>query len=100
MLERCRHLEALSLRENRLTALPASLGLLSKLRELDVSRNQLREVPDFVRELPSLQVGVSAALLDATVLGLTALGVQVLNLADNPLSSQDVQLAPHVHVVR
>jgi Leucine-rich repeat (LRR) protein len=51
-LEGLAELRELSLRGNRLTALPASLGGLAELRVLDLRGNQLDELPDALRGLP------------------------------------------------
>jgi Leucine-rich repeat (LRR) protein len=45
-------LRELSLRGNRLAALPASIGALARLRTLDLRGNQLDELPDALRALP------------------------------------------------
>jgi Leucine-rich repeat (LRR) protein len=45
-------LRELSLRNNRLAALPASIGSLPWLRTLDLRGNQLDELPDTLRGLP------------------------------------------------
>jgi Leucine-rich repeat (LRR) protein len=45
-------LRELSLRNNRLAALPASIGSLPRLRTLDLRGNQLDELPDTLLGLP------------------------------------------------
>jgi Leucine-rich repeat (LRR) protein len=45
-------LRELSLRNNRLAALPASIGSLPRLRTLDLRGNQLDELPDTLLDLP------------------------------------------------
>jgi Leucine-rich repeat (LRR) protein len=45
-------LRELSLRGNRLAALPASLGRLRRLATLDLRGNQLDELPDTLLDLP------------------------------------------------
>jgi len=45
-------LRELSLRNNRLAALPAAIGSLPRLRALDLRGNQLDELPDTLRGLP------------------------------------------------
>lgn len=45
-------LRELSLRNNRLAALPASIGALARLRTLDLRGNQLDELPEALLDLP------------------------------------------------
>jgi len=43
------------LSHNKLTVLPKSLGVLTNITLLDLSFNQLEEIPSFLRNLPNLQ---------------------------------------------
>jgi Leucine-rich repeat (LRR) protein len=51
-----RGLRELSLRNNRLAALPASIGSLPRLCTLDLRGNQLDELPDTLLDLPLLKL--------------------------------------------
>lgn len=55
VLEHCRRLRVLNLRENRLTALPATIGLQVSLETLELSENALELLPDELTQCSSLR---------------------------------------------
>lgn len=69
VLESLEHLEKLSLRNNRLASLPPGLFTLPALRELDLSQNDLSELPQDVALLQSLEVSAPPAALPTRTRG-------------------------------
>ena len=56
IFEGCSHIKKLSLKHNKLTTLPESLGKLTQLTELDLSFNHLDELPDNLDQLANLAI--------------------------------------------
>jgi Leucine-rich repeat (LRR) protein len=81
-------LEKLYLRENRLEKLP-DLSSLKLLQELDLSYNQLKELPVTLGNIPTLTTLIlNDNLLKKIPISLTSLRLKKLNLLNNPCWNQ------------
>ena len=82
-------LKQLFVDNNRLQALPETVGRLIRLESLDAGRNQLRQLPESIRGLSALQLlELSDNQLESLPMALGDLGrLAMLNLCNNQLTS-------------
>ena len=83
----------MNLDDNQLTSVPAEIGQLTSLRELDLSGNQLTSVPAEIGQLTSLRSWTSPQSADERAGGDRAAHVaEELDLDDNQLTSVPAEI--------